>query len=206
LKLVGSSSQIALHSLYDASGTIAAGGTAQLVLAQSMMRSHLVLGNNSNDPLWFEFGSARATCSLTGGSVSSFSITNGGFGFTRPPNVILLGGGAPPGQTTGPYLGLNQPNGFAPSHVAKAHAVLVGGAVSSFVIDNPGANYQIAPYVFMYNDSLDPYGCAVPSTNVGVLIPSGAPPLIYNGTVCPTDPIAVYGATTGDAFLCKWMD
>lgn len=206
MKLVGSSSQIALHPLYDASGTIAAGGTAQLVLAQSMMRSHLILGNNSNDPLWFEFGSARATCALTGTSVSSFSITNAGFGFTRPPNVILLGGGPPPGQTTGPYLGLNQPNGFAPTHPATAHAVLVGGAVSSFVIDDPGANYLIAPYVFMYNDSLDPYGCAIPSANVGVLIPSGAPPLIYNGTVCPTDAIAVYGATTGDAFLCKWMD
>jgi hypothetical protein len=206
LKLVGSSSQIALHPLYDASGTIASGGAAQLVLAQSMMRSHLILGNNSNDPLWFEFGSARATCALTSGSVTSFSITNAGFGFTRPPNVILLGGGPPPGQSTGPYLGLNQPNGFAPTHPARAHAVLVGGAVSSIAIDDPGANYQIAPYVFIYNDSLDPYGCAVPAANTGVLIPAGAPPLIYNGTVCPTDPIAVYGATTGDAFLCKWMD
>lgn len=203
MKLVSAGLQQVRHPLYDASGTITTGGTPQLVLAQSQARSFLLLGNNSAGDLLFEIGSARATSTISNGAVTGFTITNAGFGFTVPPVVRLLGGGNAGNSS---FLGLNQPNGAAPSNVATAVAVLTGGAVSGFTITNPGSGYVKAPYVFIFNSDLDPYGAAVPSATTGILIKSGSPPVIFNGTCCPTDPVAVFGATTGAAFTCKWMD
>ncbi len=209
MKLVGSSNQQIRHYMYDASGTVAAGGTAQLVLAQSQSRSFLLLQNNSAGNLWFEFGSARATATLTSDKVTSVSVTNAGFGFTKPPVVRFYGGGYElgGGKNVNPsYLGLNQPNGSSPSNPADAVAVLTTGAVSSIVVNDGGAKYVKAPFVFLFNNDLDPYGCAVPSATSGILLTAGSSPLIWNGTTCPTDPIAVFGADTGAAFVCKWMD
>jgi hypothetical protein len=163
----------------------------------------LLIGNNSPETLWFEFGSARATATLTSGAVSSVSVTNAGFNFSKAPVVEFLGGGS---ALNGSYLGLNQPNGATPSAQAKGHAVLSGTTLGSIVVDYGGSGYVIAPFVFIYDSDLDPYGCAVPSNGVGIQVPSGSPPLVWNGTVCPTDSIAVWGATTGDAFMCKWME
>lgn len=205
MKLIGSGQQQVRHPLYDASGTITAGGTPQLVLAQSQSRSFLKLQNLSNGPLWFEFGSARATCVISAGAVTGvFTITNAGFNFTYPPVIRFLGGGSKNVNST--FLGLNQPNGLAPSNPATAHATLSGGAVNAIVLDNAGSNYLVAPYLFFFNSDLDPYGCAVPSANVGMMLAAQSPPYILNGTACTTDPIAVFGATTGQGFLCKWMD
>ena len=218
MKLIGADQQQRRHVLYDASSTITAGGTPQLVLAQSQSRSFLKLQNLSNGPLWFEFGSARATCALTSGVVTSVTITNAGFNFSKPPVVRFLGGGTG-GSGSGSlygdssntsYLGLNQPNGLTPSNYAVGHAVMTGSvpnqSVASITIDNGGTYYQIAPYVFIFNSDLDPYGCAVPSANVGMMLAAQSPPYILNGTCCTTDPIAVFGATTGQSYLCKWMD
>ena len=207
MKLFNAANQQVRHWLFCADGLVTAGGAAQLVLGQSQARSHLILGNNAQEALWFEFGSARATCTISAGAVNAVSVANAGFGFSKPPVVRFLGGGT--GQN-GSFLGLGQPNGAAPSDVALGHCVMTGAVgsqtVSSIVIDHPGSLYACAPAVFLFNSDLDPNGCAVPAINSGLLIPSGAPPLVWNGTCCPTDAIAVWGATTGDQFTCRWMD
>lgn len=203
MKLVSSGNQQCQHPMYSADGTVTAGGTAQLVLARSMARSFLKLQNLSNGPLYFEFGSARATATLTSGAVTGLTITNAGFGFSKPPVVEMLGGGAAGNST---YLGLGQPNGTSPSNPAFVTAVLTTGAVSSFQISNPGSGYVTAPYVFIRNSDLDPNGCAIPSVTSGMLLAANSPPYILNGTCCTTDSVAVFGATTGQAYLCRWMD
>ena len=212
MKLVGSGEQSKFHPLYDASGTITTGGTSQLVLPQVPSRSVLIIQNNSSSgSLWFEFGSARAKATITSGAVSAITVTNGGKGFTYPPVVRFAGGGYA-GNTA--YLGLNQPGGEGPNssivsgRPAKAHAVLTGGVVTSIVIDDPGAGYVIAPYVYIFNSDLDPYGGADPfysSTTTGIQIAASGGSLYINGTACPTDSIYVYGATTGQQYIVKWM-
>src|SRR5208283_2160962 len=130
--LVGAYMQQKRFPLYCADGTITTGGTPQLVLPQVPSRSFLKLQNLSNGPLWFEFGSARATATISGGVVTGFTITNAGFNFTNPPVVRLLGGGK---AGNGSYLGLGQPGGEAPNSTlgagrpAGAYAVLTTGAV-----------------------------------------------------------------------------
>ena len=214
MKLVGSGEQIVQHYMYDASGTITAGGTAQLLLPRAMARSYFYFLNKSNGDLVLEFGSARATCTISGGAVTSggFTITNAGFNFTKPPIILFLGGGypnaplqsgQPPGLNTS-YVGGAGPNFPAPSHVAKAHTTLSANAVNAIVLDDPGANYLIAPMVFIQNSDLDPNGCAVPSATVGRIVPAGGS-VEFNGTCCTTDPIAVFGASTSQAFTCKYM-
>ena len=210
MKLVSAGNQQVQHPWYAADGTITTGGTPQLVLARSAARSFLLLQNTSSTNLFFEFGSARATCTISGGVVNSVTITNAGFNFTKPPIVRFLGGG---NSGINPYLGLNQPNGAPPSNpgplsgnaVATGIANLSGNSVSSITITNGGAGYAIAPYVFIANSDLDPYGCAAPSATAGMLLTPGGS-FYVNGTTCTTDPIAVYGATTGQAFVCRWMD
>jgi hypothetical protein len=158
--------------------------------------------------MFVEFGSARATATISSGSVSSITIKNAGFNFTKPPVVRFAGGGYAGNAS---YLGLNQPGGEGPNstlgsgRVAKAIATLSGGAVSAITITDPGAGYVIAPYVFIMNSDLDPYGCAVPSATAGVQIPASGGNVSFNGTSCMTDAVSVYCATTSAAFVCKWM-
>lgn len=204
MRLIGSGGQQRRDILYTADGTVVTGGTPQVILGQSMSRSFLLLQNQSASALSFEIGSARATCTINAaGQVTGFTITNAGFNFTKPPRVIFLGGGSGGNSA---FLGLNQPGGPGPSHPAVAHAVLTSGAVSSIVIDDPGAGYVIAPFVLLQNSDLDPYGCALPSATGGILLPANTPALVWNGTFCPTDPIAVFGATSAQAFVCRWAD
>ena len=211
VKLVSAGNQQRQDFLYAFDGSITAGTTPQLVLARSMARSYLLLQNTSNGPLWFEIGFGRATASLTiYGTVSSVAVTNAGFNYTKPPLVRFLGGGLPSGTGQPPggstsYLGLNQPNGPAPAHPATGHAVLTGGAISSIVVDDPGAGYAVAPYVQIIGSDLDPYGCALPTATNGILVPSGSYKE-WNGTCCPTDPVGVYGATTAQTFVIRMMD
>jgi hypothetical protein len=206
VKLVGAGNQSRRDFLYDASNTIVAGGTAQLVMGRSQSRSLLLLQNLSSGTLVFEFGGARATCALTSGAVSSFTITNAGFNYTKPPLIRFEGGGNAQNSS---YLGLNQPSGESPPNPATAIAVLSSGALSSITLTNPGSGYVIAPNVFIFNSDLDPYGVALPATTPtagNISLAAGSAPLIFNGTCCPTDQISVIGATTGQAYACKWMD
>lgn len=204
MNLPGSRGQQGDYPLYGVDLTLS--GAAQLVLGSSPSRSLLMLQNCSGtNDMRVEIGGPRATATLTAGKVTSIAVNNAGFNFTSPPLVRLVGGGPPLGQVGGPYLGLNQPNGPSPSAIAKARAVLVGGAVSSFIIDDPGAGYLIAPFVFLFNDlALDPYGCAIPTATTGLVIPTKSR-LTFENTACPTGPIAVIG-TNADVLACRWMD
>lgn len=220
MKWVGVGEQQRYDYLYRADGTITTGGTAQLVLGRSMSRSHLFFQNNSVGPLYLEIGTGAATATLTSGIVTSVAVTNAGFGFSKPPLVRFFGGGDAYGNTS--YTGLSQPGGPAPNSVASkdgnpepfgavaiAHCVMTGSApnlsISSIVVDYGGKGYLIAPYVAILNSDLDPNGAALPASGVGFQIPAGGGNLYYNGAVCPTDPVAVWGATTAQAFLCRWM-
>lgn len=197
--------------LFDASGTIATGGTAQIILPISKIRSSLIIENISDTNMILEFGGPRASASLTNGTVSSCAITNAGFGYNRPPSVVFLGGalGAQGSPMSTPTYTLNGlPCWTAPSHPAMGHCVMTGSApnqtVSSIVIDDPGAGYAYPPYVLLANDPLDPYGCAAPSATVGLLLVANGGSYTANGSICTTDQISVYCPTTGKAFTCKY--
>lgn len=209
MKHVSAANQQERHFLYAADGSITTGGTPQLVLARSMARCFFYFKNTSNGPLTLETDGPRATATLTSGVVTSIAITNAGFNMTKPPLVRFLGGGlAPAGYNQAPnssYLGLNQPNGPAPSHIAAGLAVLSGNAVASVTITDGGSGYKIAPYVQLITSDLDPYGCAVPSATVGIQVAAGDT-IQWDNSAVPTEAISVFGATTGQTFTARWMD
>lgn len=208
----GTKAQTKLDALYDASGTITTGGTPQLIRPMVPSCSHFVIQNLSTTTvMYIEFGSARATAVITNGVVTSITVTNGGFNFTYPPIVRFAGGG---NTGNSKNLGLNQPGGDGPNssltagRPAQAHAVLTTGVVTSIVIDDPGAGYVKAPYVFLTNDSLDPYGVASPffgSAVSGILLGSSGGSYYMNGTVCPTDPVSIYCSASAQPYTFKWM-
>lgn len=217
-QLLGARDQQLRDHYFTADGTIASGNTAQLLLPERKSTSFLVVQNNSSAALWIEIGGARATATLTNDTVTSCTVTNGGFGYKLPPKVIFFGGGnggnslcSGVGLPTWPAPG--DPGFAAPrggsvtARPAKGHAVLTSGVVTSIVIDDPGSGYLAAPYVFLENDILDPFGVADPffgSANSGIQLGSSGGSYYVNGTHCPTDAIAIWGATTGQAFSCRW--
>lgn len=205
MQLTGSRGQETRDPVFDASGTITAGGTAQLVLPEAKQRTFLMFQNISDTNMYLEFGSARATATLTSGVVTSVAVTNAGFGFTIPPHIEFLGGGNDGwNMNNSTTITPGLPSWPSPKSVAQATCVLSGSTVGSIAIVSGGANYKNAPYVFIRNSLNDPSGCAIPSATVGVLIvPSGS--ITFNGISCPTDPMAVYCATTAKAFTCKYM-
>ena len=199
--------------LYDASGALASSAVAKLVLPERPSTTWLRIQNLSAAAMWVEFGAARATCAITLGAVSGYTVTNGGFGYTHPPDVFFLGGGyagntarlpagfpgfAAPGQS-------GDPTG---SHPAKAHAVLTADVVTSIVTEDAGSGYGIAPFLFMSNSVLDRFGCADPSVSSGSGIKLAATgtvgdTLLFDGNFCPTDAIAIFGANSA-AYSIKW--
>ena len=205
MQLPNTGNQSGLHPLYVADSTITTGGTSQLLLPRAASRSHLLVMNLSTANLFMEVGDARATAALTSGRVSSLTVTNGGFGYTRAPQVWFFGGW---NQNNTAFVASGQPNYPAPPHPAQAHAVLTNGVVTSIVIDDPGALYTVAPMVFLSGDPIDPNGAADPyfsSVSSGIiLLPQGGS-YYMNGTCCPTTPISIWGGTSTQAFTCRWM-
>jgi hypothetical protein len=143
------------------------------------------------------------TAVLTGGVVTSFTIQNAGFGYTRPPRFEAFGGG----NGNSSFLGVGQVGYPSPNVPVKARCVLTAGALTSLVIDNPGSGYVTPPYIALRNDPLDLMGCADPSIGGGSGIFLGATQSYYvNGTACTTDQVAVYGSGSGaQAFTCIYM-
>lgn len=139
------------------------------------------------------------------------SVIDGGLGYTHAPLVRFWGGGNNFGNTS--WVSIGQPNMPPPNsagpgvgRVAIAHAVLTTGAISSIVVDDGGAGYAAPPYVEIINSDLDFAGCSAPTATSGIVMATGASPLILNGSCCPTDPISVLSANTADTFVCRWMD
>ena len=209
MQLPQAKGQTQLDPIYDASGSIASNTLPQLVLPMARGRSMILIQNLSTHSMWFDFGTAKAHCAITSGAVSSVTVDNAGFNFTYPPVVEFLGGGLKgfDGRPNTRFLGGNVPNYDGPTRPARAHAVLSGSSIGSIVIDDPGAGYGIAPYVWIHNDVNDPYGATDPSQSSGngILLASGSAPLILNGTMCPTDPLAVFCGTADSLFTVKWM-
>ena len=209
MRFPGSKGQIGTRDLtYRADGVIASASLPQLVLPEQWQRANLKFQNTSTAIMYLEFGSVRAHATLTNGKVSNLTIDNAGFGFTLPPTVEFLGGGAADNTArigTGDPFGPS-PSFPAPNRPAQAHAVLTGGNVTSFVIDDPGNGYLVAPYVRLINNNLDFIGCADPSVGGG----SGA--IVYPGQwftdefmTVPTEQIAVFCATMGATFFCRYL-
>jgi hypothetical protein len=209
MKLVGTAGQPGPHSLYDASGSIVSGSAPQLLLPRRFSCSHLVVQNLSATVMYLEFGSARAVATISGGQVSAITVTNAGFGFSLAPTIQLRGGG---NMMYPAFLGATDPNAPAAAHPATAHCVMTGTApnmsVASIVIDNPGSGYEVAPYVMIANRHADPGGCADPSANSGsgILLAANGGIHSINGTVCTTDQAALFCASAGARFTCKWAD
>lgn len=208
MKLVGAGGQQTRHYGYRADGTLAA-GAAQLVLPETESRSFLYVQNLSSGDLFVEFGCARAHCALTSGAVSSVTMDNVGFGFTMPPIVTFIGGLAGTASTlaiAGADTTQPVPVAAYKGSPAKGIAVLSGGTVASVTIQEGGSGYKNPPYVFIRNRREDPFGCADPSisSGSGILLPTKTS-ITFNGTACPTDAMAIYGATPAQAFTVMWM-
>ena len=231
MKQVGTGNQGVRHFIFDASGTITSGSAPQLLLPEHINRSLFMFTNNSANTMYMEFGGARATATLTSGAVSGTSITNAGFGFSKPPWVRFVGGGAPQGvagparphaqaagavstavefQPNVSFIGSTIPSVDWPSppNVATGIAVMTGSApnqsVSSIQITNPGSGYLYAPFVWLINSDLDPNGAAIASATSGFAISAGGS-VTFNGTCCPTSAISLFCATSTSAFTCKYM-
>lgn len=205
MRHVGIGEQQVLVPRFRADGSITAGGTPQLILPHAAPRSSILLQNNSDTVMMFEFGCARATAAISSGVVTSCTVTNAGFGFTYAPIIQFIGGGR---DGNGRNLGVGYPGQKAPSNFATAHCVMasdgLGGSglkVNSIVIDNGGALYATAPYVQLMNDPNDAFGCAIPSATVGFQLYPGQS-LYEAHSVVTTDSIAVYCATTAKTYFC----
>lgn len=222
MHIPGTAGQQERDVLYDASGTITAGGTAQIVLPEHKSRSFLLIQNlHASAAMYVEFGGARATATLTGTAITSFTITNAGFNYTKPPIVLLLGGG---NSGNSAYLGCGAPGYPSPGdpayavptvtdmssqRPARATAVLgasgiAGSLISSITVNDGGAGFQVAPLVFLQNSLQDPFGVAIPSAGVGMLIPAGGSNIWVNGTFCPTDAVSIFCATSAAPFCIKY--
>lgn len=213
--LIGARGQQQADRHYRFSGTIASATAPQLITPIPLSRSFLFIQNSSASTMYFGFGSATATATIAGGAVTGFTIVNGGFGFTAPPIVELLGGAAfCPLEGLGPsgagMPGYAAPNNFpnnAGYHPAKARTVLTGGVVTSFIIDDPGSGYAFAPYVDIRNAYSDRYGCSDPfygATPSGFQLGPGQS-YVEGATTCLTEQIAVFCATTGSVWHMAWM-
>lgn len=185
--------QTQLDDLLDFSGTIAVGGTAQLVLPQQPRRTSLFIANTSaTDTITIGLGPATATATVTSQTVSSVAVNNGGTGYTVVPQVVFLGG----------VIAGDLQN--APQHPAAAHAVLTGTSVSSIVVDDPGAGYLVVPYVYLMNPLPQLGGGALtPSATVGIPLLAGWNFSTSGMLIVPTSAVVIYGPNGTDTYTVK---
>lgn len=193
----------ATRPLYNFSG--ACGASAQLLLPIWQTRSYFLFSNTSSHDMTLLFGGATATATLTSGVISSFSVTNAGFGYTYPPLVKFFGGGYPPNGVAAGTEGVGWAAIGAPppttSNLPAAKAVLSGGAVASITVLNGGSGFVTAPLVYLENDPRDPVGAAIPTSTVGILIKAGSAPFIMSAEFCTNAQVSLIG-TQNDTFAC----
>lgn len=169
------------------SGSIAAGGTSQLIIPARTTRTYLLFENTSSAYLRVGLGGARATVAVSSGALTTFTIVNGGFGYTKPPIVKIFGG-------VGGGLGFP-----APARVGSAIATLSGTAVNAITVSDVGSGYTAPPLVILENAPDDFAGAYNPSATVGWLINPGGQ-LVFECSTVISDQVSIFGATTGQTF------
>jgi hypothetical protein len=206
--LVGLRGQAVSDRLFDVSGTITAGTTPQLILPECRIRTSLIVQNISAVAMYLSIGAPPATCAISSNAVSSVTVGNAGFGYSIAPTVKFYGGALWNRNSYPTYTLTGTPDAPSPAHPASAHCVMSGSApnmtIASIAIDDPGAGYAYPPFVFLVNHYLDPYGCSIPSATNGILLAANGGSYTSNGSICTTDQMALYCATTGSAFTCKF--
>lgn len=206
--LVGYSGQFVKTHLFDVSGTIASGGTPQLILPVGLCRASFSIQNISDTAMYLAIGAPPATCTLSSGGVSTVTVGNAGFGYSMAPTVHFYGGANDNRAALPAYTFPTTPDYPAPSAIASARCVMTGSApnmtISSIVVDNPGAGYAYPPFVFLQNRGLDPFGCSIPSVTNGILLAASGGSYTANGSVATTDQMSLFCATTGKAYTCKF--
>jgi hypothetical protein len=126
---------------------------------------------------------ATATAAISGGAVSSFSVTAGGSGYVNPPGVTITSGGG-----TG----------------ATAVATVSGGVVTGITVTNGGTGYTSAPTVSigtLYGGALyEPSEVAIDRSGAIWSLSSGsngatslANLVQILGVAAPTDPVQANG-------------
>lgn len=189
------------------------GGTANnnaptLILPRGLSRSYLRIQNTSDTIMRVGIGPATAVATITSNILASIAVTNGGFGYTKPPIVKLLGGGPWNPMIAGALAaGLGS---AAPADPGAAHAVLTADAVSSVVVDKPGAGYTDAhpPYVYFESDPTDPYGCYAPSATQGLILRKSGDVgdvIVIESSIVTTDPVAIFCGSASKTFECTVM-
>lgn len=167
--------------------TITTGGTPQLLLPSLAERTYLLFQNTSDIELRLGFGGARARVAVSGGACTTFTVTNSGFGYTKPPTVHLIGG-------IGGGLGFPEP-----AAKATAVATLTSGEVTAITIQNGGSGYTAPPFVFLENAPGDFSGAFKPSATAGYQILPGGSYVCEASTVL-SDAVTLFGATTGKTY------
>jgi hypothetical protein len=204
----GTRGQQQIDDMYDYSGSITTGGTAQLLLPQSKSRSFLLIVNTSTLSMNLQFGCGlQPTAVLTSGVVTSVTVNDVGFGYQLPPDVMFLGGG----NANDPVSkGATMPDWPTPPHPAQGRALMTTSAVSglkvsSIDINDGGVGYTAAPFVFLRANRADPTGVGLPSATAGIPLAANGGNYYVNGTTCPTSAIAIFGSVTGLTYTVKWM-
>lgn len=196
MHLANARNQPALTQIFSFDGTITSGGTAQLLLPQQPTRCYFFIQNLASQILTVGVGPAKATAALTNGAVSSVSVANAGVGYTIPPKVMFFGGVVSGDLSTVPGKPQN-------GRVAQAVASLTGSALNAITVSDGGAGYVVAPDVLLYNPVPDLGGGAfLPSATAGITLQQYGT-LVFENSFVPTDAVAVFGATTSNAFVCK---
>jgi hypothetical protein len=199
-------------------GVVTSTGATQLLLPEAKSRSFFMFSNLSDTNMFLQFGSARAgAVTISGGIVTAVAIANAGFGYTVPPDIVLLGGGD--GGAGGAFVGVGDSGYPAPGDAAmtwartanmasqrpaKVRCTLSGNAVNAIVVDDMGAGYKVAPLAVIRNSPLDPVGAAIASATDGFLIAANGGSIYLNGTFCPTDPISLFCASGSKVGRYAW--
>lgn len=191
------------------SGTVTTGGTAQIIMPQDYGRYYMYIQNTSSTDLRIGIGAPTGTATVSSGVITGITANNAGLRYSYAPKVMLIGGGYSnmpnPGSPGSPWTeGTGGGLGFqSPTRVGAAVAVMTGSApnqtIASVTVQDGGAGYIAAPFVYFQPDPRDPYGCFAPSATAGtILAPYGS--RTWESTAVCACAVSVYGGTNGQSF------